>query len=1324
MGKYNFNLPKRAPAPYGYANGQDESWEWEQNNSANVKFQDVDFSSAVDEEGKIYYPWYDDFEARFPDDTYRDITQLKGLLSFVHSTYREQATYATFDSPIVFTINGLNLLSNFPTTEYQIISGIDEQGQITGPIRVQFNADTPAYRLIKFRNDFPKYAELESAIYYYLFTEMFLMIDSRAKNMFVGFHGSTNNDTSIPLRRKAVFEPYDMDTALGTNNSGVLMFSYNLEDTDKVDSVITGDDETEGMANVFNAQDSVLWCNLRDAFPDEIADMYITLRGGATPVWSYEKIENWFENHQSAWCESIFNEDAKVKYLGPLTDVGQEEAAGKEVPVSTARYLTMLQGSKKEQRKWWLSNRFRYMDSKYLTGDAASKTIDLRLFNSGDLTIKTAIDMYSAVRFGLGSTPQRRRVTANTATTYTYDRGATAQEMETSIYSADLITDVGDLSVFFPNECNFSKARRLTRLQIGNGADGYSNNNLQKMEVKNSTMLEYIDCRNCPRLAINIDLEGSPRLKEAYFDNTSITGIDLAEGGEIHTLHLPGTITALTLINLPNLQELVIPDYSNITRFMFSKVSNTVLDPIATLDRISEHANINLQNLELSYHNYDEIAALYDKFDQKGGVSREYNRNTNDWEYHLYDNAKNTITGVIQVDTITGAQLSILQQRYPYMKIDADEVLSTVYYYNFEGTELLGTEENIRKNGTAAGNLRPEHAPDEKYTYKFIGWSRNKESGTADSNALKNIYGDRNVYAAYELTYQMYNVGFYKRGGIEGGTYSDYEGWRLQYGSAYNYNVPTATFIESGGLNAEDFVFLYWSTLEGDDSVIFSPGMIITRNYTFYPVWKDTRTKLTQQLNDTLLELVDNTLATIGPYTFYNVSRLAKINLQNENGITIGKFAFSGASNINSLLLNYPNLEEGSFENSTFNNPITLTNATIDRIGFQRSSGPECTIKNSTLGARSFANSSWQKIFVDNSDVGEQAFLRVEGLTQPIEINDCNINITAISGTTLPVNITGTKTNFVPSSEGNPCSFNDVIINSSTIPAFPANAYYGSRIHNFGGAFYVTDSLINEYKVATNWCEFSDKIYKMSEYPVSDFSTIKDSWETIFQNLENGTYKTKYHVGDYKQITLTSDDITYTTYAYLLAIDSDVSATGEKIKTSWTLLHNPIRDGFSDRSITFKQTSQINFDYTQTSYRNTYNTSWPNYFPEAIRSHIVPAKKKTTGYTNGNMNFTETIETIWPLSTYELGLNNNAQYTGPVYQNVLKDLSSYHNTIGETGTRSWTRTRDFGYAAATDGYIITLNDIICISSTEPYFQIGSDDISRTGEPPFIGFCLN
>lgn len=284
------NLPKRAPAPYGYE-GNDESWEVERNNSANVKFKDNDFVSQIwDDDNEAYKPaWYDDWEARFPSDEWRDFSKLNEFVSWVKSTWTEQATNQTFQNPIVYTLSTNATLTNYADDESYTCVKEEINGSETGNYIITFTKDTPAYRLTKFRAEAPKYMEIESATYYYLFTLFFLMIDSRAKNMFFGFHGGTASGLQY-IDRKTVFEPYDMDTAIGTNNSGVLKFGYYHLDTDTVSNIISGgEDEGGSEAPVFNGQDSVLWVNFRDAFRAEYGAMYRELRANRT--WTYDGIE-------------------------------------------------------------------------------------------------------------------------------------------------------------------------------------------------------------------------------------------------------------------------------------------------------------------------------------------------------------------------------------------------------------------------------------------------------------------------------------------------------------------------------------------------------------------------------------------------------------------------------------------------------------------------------------------------------------------------------------------------------------------------------------------------------------------------------------------------------------------------------------------------------------------------------------------------------------------------------------------------------------------------------------------------------------------------
>lgn len=191
LGQHMFNLPKRAPAPYGYdPDGTDESWEFERNNSDNMKFKDFDITSQTwDEVEQAYYPtWYDDWEARFPSDEWRNVDKLGEFVRWVVSTNRETATNENLPSPVTYTLPTRLTLNAYASDTSYTVQEVGE-GSST-QYKITFTKDTPAYRLTKFRAEASKYMELEAFEFYYIFTEQFLMIDSRAKNLFIGTHGS------------------------------------------------------------------------------------------------------------------------------------------------------------------------------------------------------------------------------------------------------------------------------------------------------------------------------------------------------------------------------------------------------------------------------------------------------------------------------------------------------------------------------------------------------------------------------------------------------------------------------------------------------------------------------------------------------------------------------------------------------------------------------------------------------------------------------------------------------------------------------------------------------------------------------------------------------------------------------------------------------------------------------------------------------------------------------------------------------------------------------------------------------------------------------
>lgn len=556
---------------------------------------------------------------------------------------------------------------------------------------------------------------------------------------------------------KWCFLPYDFDTAIGINNEGTLAFSYELEDIDQVAG-----------ADVFNGQDSVLWVNLRQAYQNEIKAMYQELRSKG--LLSYEDTERRFEEHQAKWPEAVFNEDAYFKYLQPL------------IEDNSAAYLSMLQGSKAEQRKWWLYNRYRYLDSKYNAGDALSDVITVRGYAKADITVTPYADIYASVKYGSYLVQQRALRGASYTLECPLDN---VNDTEIYVYSASQLKDVGDLSGLMVGYAEFSLATKLQSLKLGDSSSGYSNTNLTDLHLGNNVLLRTLDVRNCPNLTQAVDVSGCANLEHVYFDGTGITGLLLPVGGILKTLHLPATITNLTIRNQMSLQDLSIPSYAGISTLRLENVSSAV-DSKAILDAIPANSRVRLIGINWAAGTADKLMEIIALLDSMRGLD-EAGNNT--------DMAQ--VSGTISVDTVTGAQLAEIAGKYPDIKVAYQHVTSNLYFYNDDGSTLLYTQAIVDGgDGTYSGST-PTKSSTAQYTYSFSGWSR-KPGGSADSTALKAVVADRNVYAAFTATVRRYTVYFYN------GSTLLQKVENVAYGSSATYTGDTP--VSSKG-SAEDYPF-------------------------------------------------------------------------------------------------------------------------------------------------------------------------------------------------------------------------------------------------------------------------------------------------------------------------------------------------------------------------------------------------------------------------------------------------------------------------------------------------------------------------------------
>lgn len=495
---------------------------------------------------------------------------------------------------------------------------------------VEYTADTAEYRLAKFSAELSDHFVEDATIFYYLFTEMFLCIDQREKNAF---------PTYIKDLDRWIVLFYDADSSCGTDNKGNLAFDYYLEDIDY----------TEAGDPVYNGQNSVLWKNLRATRYDEIMEMYQDLR--TKSKISYDSVIGRFEGHQSKWPEAIFNEDMHRKCLEPLIETGD------------GLYLPMLQGKKEQWMKWWLYNRFRYLDSKYVTGTSMTNRITIRAHQKANVFLKSYVNMYGHVYFNAAVAEHRME----RGKEYEFEWPASgAEDPVIGINDADLLTSLGDLSPLMVELIDVSGAPHITSLKVGDGAEDYENRSLNSITLGNNVLLRSLDVRNCPDLTIAPDISGCTNIEEVYFEGSGITGLKLANGGILKKLHLPATVANLTVVNQPQLSEFSMPDVSQVTTLRLENAG--VLDGMA-LDILNQMpANSRVRILGISYEaeTGDDILALLNKLDSMRGLDE----NGNNTDYAQ-------VSGSVHTAEVSPGQktaIEAVKDKYPSLTITYDAV--------------------------------------------------------------------------------------------------------------------------------------------------------------------------------------------------------------------------------------------------------------------------------------------------------------------------------------------------------------------------------------------------------------------------------------------------------------------------------------------------------------------------------------------------------------------------------------------------------------------------------------------------------------------------
>ena len=598
-----------------------------------------------------------------------------------------------------------------------------------------------------FKAHLSDYFVVDSALYYYLFTTRYCMVDNRAKNTF-WHYGKTADGT----RKWDLSWDYDNDTSLGLNNYGKQVYRYGLED---IDRDATGEE-------IFREMDSTFFCRIRDCFTERLKSTYNELE--SKNAWHAESFIAECDSWQSEFPEELWRLDIDRKYIRTYNSsfINGE---------GDAQFLTnMANGKMKYHRRQWERSQAQYMASKYQTATAAGENSVFRCaVPTGDLVVQPNYRlrltpyayMYLNVKYGTNSPIQVRVADLNEPVEIPFT--GTGTDI-VDVYNASLIQDFGDLSTCYVTTADTTKAARIRKLTLGNETEGYTNPGFTTLTTGANPLLEELNVENITGLTQSLDLQALINLKRLYAFGTNAPSVLFADGGKLEYAELPA-INNITLKNLHNLSS------ANFKLSSYESVTDMSIEGcplIAITDLLTKCTNLNrvrLIGVDFGNVTYDEFKT---KMFGLKGLTANGEETSNAWlvgSVHFID------------ELLTGAEYNEVVSRYPNLDVTYEKLESKLQFMQVDGeTEYTEAKQVIINGGNgidpvASGLIQvPYKESTDEFDYEFISWSTRRdfvigENQAADKEALDNnafntVKGDRVLYPVFKAIRRSYEVVF------------------------------------------------------------------------------------------------------------------------------------------------------------------------------------------------------------------------------------------------------------------------------------------------------------------------------------------------------------------------------------------------------------------------------------------------------------------------------------------------------------------------------------------------------------------------------------
>ena len=635
----------------------------------------------------------------------------------------------------------------------------------------------------EFKANLGDWVVLDSVMYYYLFTLRYTMTDNHAKNSFWHYGKTGEVDAEgNPIRKWDLSFFYDADTALGIDNYGRMTYRYGYEEIDYVDGTSDW---------VWNAPQHVFFLRLRGLFDERLCELYTQLE--SLGAWSSTGLINQWNEWQMQFPEELWRIDIFRKYIRTYTGSFISGEAKPEFLKERAN------GRKKTQRAQFEKNQEKYMSSKFGGTVASADDVilrcsvpntDLAVTPNFDITLTPYSHMYINVKYNTAP-PVKMRAVPNQEYTVEYT-GDVADIIE--IYSASCLKSIGDLSACYLINGDFSNAKKIRELVLGNDTEGYNNTNTMTLGLGSNELLNKLDIQNMSGLSSSLDLSGLKNLKELYALGSSVSGVIFADGGNIEIAEIPA-VGSLSMKNLNYLTDegMEVESYNSLTKLV---AENSLLDLIGIVNNSPNLYQVRLTGIDWSLENTTLLERLY-------GLAGVTNTGANA--------DQSVLTGKVHVPVIRQQQLLNYQNAWSDLEIVADTIIEqfAVTFMNADGNVLevqyVDKGEDAIDPTTRVDNpLSPTIASTIEHDFTFAGWD----------SSLLDIFSERTITATYTSSLRSYTIKYVSKGV----TMQESTGL---YGENIPYSGidPTYTAEESGYVY---YLFNRWDKsgfIDGDKTV-------------------------------------------------------------------------------------------------------------------------------------------------------------------------------------------------------------------------------------------------------------------------------------------------------------------------------------------------------------------------------------------------------------------------------------------------------------------------------------------------------------------------